>query len=255
MDENTNTEPIENINSATFKYIRTSYLPYVIVYIGVFLALMIIFHNPVIIYVMIILGFFGYSFIFKKIKTEFTEEFGKSIGFSYTKSTGIETVSGKLFKTGHSQSLYDVLTGVYQNIPMRIFTLCFTEGYGKNSHTYSYTVFESTLNKVVPDILLYSKKHSSAVLDFFNGDETVELEGDFNKYFKLRVPKGYEQEAYQIFAPDVMADLIDKAQEASFEFTGNKLYIYATTIITTKEQMQSMFSLSEYLIALFDKNI
>jgi hypothetical protein len=255
MDETNDAEPIENINSTALKYVRTTYLPYLIIYIGVCVGLMILFPTPVIIVWMIALGTFLYSFIFRKIKTEFTEEFGKSIGFNYTKSAGMETVSGKLFQTGHSQSICDVLTGVYQNISMRIFTLCFTIGYGKGSHSYSYTVFESTLDKVVPDILLYSKLYQGVISDFLSGDETVELEGDFNQYFKLRVPKGQEEEAYKIFAPDVMADLIDKAQNVSFEFVGNKLYIYASEIIATREKMQSMFSLSEYLVGLFDKNI
>ena len=64
----------------------------------------------------------------------------------------------------------------------------------------------------------------------------------------------YEQEAYQIFTPDVMADLIDRASEVSFEFTGNKLYIYATKVIEKREEMQSMFDLAEYLVGLFKKN-
>jgi hypothetical protein len=108
--------------------------------------------------------------IYRKIKTEFTKEFGESIGFTYEKNAAIETVTGKLFVTGHSQILCDVLCGVYQNIPMRIFTLRFTIGYGKNSHTYSYTVFEAILKNVVPDILLFSKEHMNAVSDLFSND-------------------------------------------------------------------------------------
>jgi len=69
------------------------------------------------------------------------------------------------------------------------------------------------------------------------------------------VPEGHEQEAYQIFTPDVMSDLIDKASEFSFEFIDNKLYIYATKIITKRDDMKNIFNLSEYLISLFSKNV
>lgn len=203
---------------------------------------------------MIVIGFIGYSIVYLKIKREFTQEFGKSIGFTYSRNAGMETVSGKLFQTGHSQSMFDVLMGNYKNVPMRIFTFRFTIGSGKNSHTYFYTVFEATLAGTVPDILLFSKKHSSAVTDWFSGDETVELEGDFNKYFKLRVPTGHEQETYQIFTPDVMADLIDRAKDFSFEFVGNKIYLYATKVLAKRADLQSMFDLSEYLTGLFEKN-
>ena len=83
--------------------------------------------------------------------------------------------------------------------------------------------------------------------DLFDGSEHIQLEGDFNKYFTLKVPKGYETEAYQIFPPNVMADLIDRAKDLNFEFNGNKLYIYATKLILVREQLQAMFDLAEYL--------
>jgi hypothetical protein len=245
---------VENINSGVWKYIGAHYVPYIIVYLCVFSLIFLFYRNVVfVLVIMAMVGIYGYSFAFNKVKSQFTQEFGKSIGFAYEKATGFDTVSGKLFKTGHSQYLYDVLSGTYQNMPMRIFSFRFTIGSGKNSHTYSYTVFEATLAGTVPDILLFSNAHQNAVTDWFSGNETIELEGDFNKYFKLRVPKGYEQEAYQIFAPDVMVSLIDKARDFSFEFIGNKLYIYSAKVVTTKEEFQSMFTLSEYLTALFQK--
>jgi hypothetical protein len=70
----------------------------------------------------------------------------------------------------------------------------------------------------------------------------------------LRVPKGYEIEAYQILPPNVMADLIDKAKDLNFEFNGNKLYIYATSLILVREKLQSMFDLAEYLDNLFARS-
>ena len=254
MEQTKPVEPIENVNSSVWKYIRDNYLPYVIGYICVSVGVIYFFPNQFTIFAVFIVGSIGYSTVYTKIKREFTQEFGNSIGFTYSENAGLDTVSGKLFKTGHSQSIFDVLSGVYQNIPMRIFSFRFTIGEGKSSHTYSYTVFEATLNGKVPDILLFSKSHGSAVSDWFSGDETIELEGDFNKYFKLRVPKGYEEEAYQVFTPDVMADLIDKAKDVSFELTGNKLYIYATSVITDRKNLQSMFDLSEYLVGLFEKS-
>jgi hypothetical protein len=88
----------------------------------------------------------------------------------------------------------------------------------------------------------------------FDGSEHVQLEGDFNKYFTLKVPKGYETEAYQIFPPNVMADLIDRASGLNFEFNGNRLYIYATNLITVRQKLQAMFDLAEYLDNLFGRS-
>lgn len=147
------------------------------------------------------------------------------------------------------------MVGTYQSMPMRIFSFKFVIGSGRSTQTLVYTVVEASVQSNLPDILLLSKEHQNEVSDFFSGDDTIDLEGDFNKYFKLRVPKGYEQEAYQIFTPDVMAALIDKEAGLSFEFIGNKLYIYATKVITKRAEFQAMFDLSEYLISLFKKNV
>jgi hypothetical protein len=202
----------------------------------------------------IMIGFIGYGHVKSKIKREFTQQFGTSIGFSYSESGGMDSVSSKLFKTGHGQSILDVLSGTHDGLPMRIFTFRFTVGSGKNSHTYLYTVFEAMLNNAVPNILLFSNAHATAVSDWFSGDETIQLEGDFNKYFRLRVPKGYEQEAYQIFTPDVMADLIDRARDYSFEFSENHLYVYATKVIIKRGELDAMFGLVTYIDNLFRHN-
>ena len=245
---------VEDISSSTWEYISKHYAIHAILFF--IFCLVAIYFAPTIatLFILGILGYWGYSFVYKKIKRQFTEEFGKEIGFSYTDSIPLENVSGKLFSTGHSQSIFDVLSGIYQNISMQIFTFRFTIGSGKSAHTYSYTVFEATLTGIVPHILLFSKIHESVVFDYFSGDETLKLEGDFNNYFTLRIPEGNEQEAYQIFTPDVMANLIDKASELSFEFVGNKLYIYAVKVIAKKDDFQNMFDLAKYLINLFNKN-
>ncbi len=248
-------QPIDDVSSSTWHYIGKHYVPHIIIYVLLSAALIYYFPNQFSFFVVFVVGGISYSHVYRKFKREFTQQFGNSIGFTYTESADIATTSGKLFETGHSKSIYDVLSGTYQDIPIRIFTFQFTIGSGKSSHTYYYTVFEATMTGTVPDILLFSSKHSSAISDFFSGDESLTLEGDFNKFFRLRVPKGFEQEAYQIFTPDVMANLIDKATEMSFEFVGTKLYIYATEVVTNKIKLQNMFSLTEYLIGLFKKNI
>lgn len=253
------TEPIiEDVSKSTETYILKNDKTYValfgVIIIGSIVGIITFGLDLRLCAIPIMLCAFGYERVQAKIKREFTKQFGASIGFDYAETSTMESVNGKLFQTGHSQSLFDVLSGTQDNLPMRIFSFRFTIGYGKNSHTYSYTVFEVTLNNPVPNILLFSNEQTTAVSDWFSGDETVQLEGDFNKYFKLRVPKGREQEAYQIFTPDVMADLIDRARDFSFEFSGNHLYIYAPKVITKRDELQNMFNLVTYMDNLFRKN-
>lgn len=195
----------------------------------------------------------GYGIIRKRVQQEFIKEFGQSIGYSYAANGDRVSVRGEIFSIGHDQVISNLLSGTYQNIPTRIFNYTFIVGYGKDKQTYTYTIFEATFRNNMPDILLASDPQSLFWLNQ-SGNEHIKLEGDFNKYFTLRVPAGYELEAYEILTPDVMAKLIDKAQRLNFEFNGNKLYIYLPGIISTKEKMQTMFDLADYLIDLFNKS-
>jgi hypothetical protein len=254
------TDPsIEDVNKSTDAYLlkndKILIFVYGILVIGSIAGIIFASLNIQLLFIPVIIGFIGYGHVQGKIKREFTQQFGASIGFVYTPTADMTTVSGKLFKVGHSQRIYDVLSGVDTSRASRMFSYRFTVGYGKNSHTYTFTVFEATFSNVMPDIVLTSRTGMFfSSLTLFDSSEHVQLEGDFNKYFTLKVPKGYEIEAYQIFPPNVMADLIDRASGLDFEFNGNKLYIYATRLITVREKLQAMFDLAEYLDNLFARS-
>jgi hypothetical protein len=253
---------INDVNKSTKYYIwkndKTLSFFYIILVIGSIIGIIYVKLDIRLLYIPAIIGIIGYGHVKAKIKREFTQQFGASIGFAYSPSADMSSVNGKLFKIGHSQSIYDVLSGIMNDRSSRLFSYQFTIGGGKNSHTYYCTVFETAFSNNMPDIVLTTKASAffGGLLgfDLFDGSEHIKLEGDFNKYFTLKVPKGYETEAYQIFPPNVMADLIDKANDLNFEFNGNKLYIYTTSLILVRKKLQAMFDLAEYLDNLFARS-
>jgi hypothetical protein len=257
------TEPvIDDVEKSTNSYIwkndKLLVAIYLIITIGSFAAIIGGKLDIRLVFIPFIIFGIGYTHVKKKIEGEFIRQFGASIGFTYSPFAPMSTVDGKLFKVGHSQGIYDILSGTLNDRSSRIFSYQFTVGGGKNSHTYYCTVFETAFSNNMPDIVLTTKTKtflgSFPESNFFDGTEHIQLEGDFNKYFILKVPKGYETEAYQIFPPNVMADLIDKAKDLNFEFNGNKLYIYATSLILVREKLQAMFDLAEYLDNLFARS-
>jgi len=203
-----------------------------------------------------IVGAAGYGYVYSKMETEFMKEFAAAIGYQYFPTAPMDSVSGRLFQRGDGRNIIDVLSGVYQNIPLRIYTYKTTVGSGKERHTYSIRVFEATFTNNMPEVLLnYNDEIGS-----FTGLEKLKFESnDFNKLFDVYVPKGGETEAYEIFTPDVMADILDKTvfkrSYLNFEFSQNKLYIYTTETINTKADMQRAFDLTDYILNLFKKNI
>jgi len=197
-----------------------------------------------------------YAYAFSKMKHLFMQEFASSIGFSYSLTLEPASLKGRLFALGHSARCDDVLSGSYKGFPMRIFNYYFTVGYGKHQRTFSFTVFELRFKARLPEIFLISKSERADLFGSSLGaGESVRLEGDFNKYFDLYVPKGSEQEAYEIFTPDSMATLIDKANNLDFQFIEDRLYVYEGKIIETRPEMQATFALVDSLVDMMQDEI
>ncbi len=252
MDQN-----VENIDNSSWKYIWRHGALLIIIIFAVAIFAAILFPKIIhFIFFALVIGItFGYSAVYNKMKKEFFKQFGASIGFTFTDSIDVDSVQGKLFSIGRDRSISDVLTGMYQNIHVRIFCYQFIIGSGKSSQTINNTVFEATFDSSMPDLLVSSESQIQFLDDCFNDEDVLKLEGDFNKYFKVRAPKGFEVEAYQILSPDVMVDLIDKARNLNFEFNNNRLYIYVPKVVSTKSDMQSMFNLVEYIDSILKHNI
>ncbi|MDR0955505.1 MAG: hypothetical protein LBM73_00070 [Candidatus Nomurabacteria bacterium] len=82
------------------------------------------------------------------------------------------------------------------------------------------------LSRPVPHFLLESPRNEmNFQADYFKV-ERFNLEGDFDKYFRLYGAAGYDIDARQIFTPDVMAALIDVGRLFDVETVGSYLFIY-----------------------------
>lgn len=196
-----------------------------------------------------------YSFISTKIRGYLMEQFAKSLGYEYfKKEDGTDFPQGSLFSIGHDQNIKNIIKGKIGNRLVRIFLYSTTVGYGKSAHRYFYTVFENTFEGNMPHMLLHKSGIFEDPIDFSNS-ECLKLEGDFNKYFSFHVEKEFEIEAYQIFDPDFMAELIDSSKSLNFEFFKNKLYIYTHKFINERSELDEMFNLSNKLCSHIEPEI
>jgi len=258
--DNTETQ-ISNIEESTSYYITKSYFWYIIIlpffvigiiFLGIafinsnskFLFISALFFLPIII---------SYLYARSKVEHQFMREFAAAIGYSYLPTGDIKSIKAKFITVGHSQVIKDILFGIHNGFPIRIFTYYFTVRYGRAASYQRYIVFEATFHSKMPPIILNNRSVMSLSSIPVHSDNFLQLEGDFNKYFSISVSKNYELEAYEIFTPDVMAILIDKAKKLNFEFIDDKLYIYTGQLINTKEEMENIFNLIDYLADLFEK--
>ena len=234
-----------------WKYMWDSYRFYLFVYIGFFVFVLYFLASVLSVVILLCLASIGYWVASDKVKKNLVKEFGKSIGFSYTEDALMDSVSGRLFNIGTRRWINKVLNGVYKNIPIRFFNYFFQNG----RVPYWYVVFEVTLPVKVPSMSLLSRSKMVPQGDLLSENKTVDLEGDFNKFFKLRVPEEYKQEALNFFSSDILMNLARVAPEFSVEFNNDRIYIYTFNDFKNKSELQHAFDVSKELLVLFCKKL
>lgn len=95
-----------------------------------------------------------------------------------------------------------------------------------DSHTVPHreTFFRFQLSRRAPNIIVDS---ANLVYSPSGAAQKIKTESpEFDKKFKVYIPKGYHIDALQIFTPDVMACLLDYGAAYDYELIDNYCYIY-----------------------------
>ncbi|MGB7957548.1 MAG: hypothetical protein WCF77_01740 [Minisyncoccia bacterium] len=249
-------EDIENVSASTSHYLRHHPIYFTIPLIAAVALEILIFlskpSDPRIYLAPFFLPFIGYGIARSKIQHEFMQQFAAANGFSYALKGSLAGLDGSLFQVGDSRAVADVVSGQFQNEAISLFTYTYVTGYGRSRQAHNYTVYELQFDITLPDMLVENANHSYGE-SLFNkisgsGKELIKLEGDFDKYFSLNIQKGYEVEALEIFTPDVMAELINKAKALSLEIVNGHLFIYDNGIVGTKQGLYDLYGLAQYFI-------
>ena len=86
-----------------------------------------------------------------------------------------------------------------------------------------------TLPRRLPQMILDARSNDrgpfSSLLHRPQGDQMLSLEGDFDRYFRLYVPNGYERDALYVFTPDLMALCIDETGDLDIEIRDDQLIV------------------------------
>lgn len=88
------------------------------------------------------------------------------------------------------------------------------------------------LDRRLPHMMLKSRlenRQSLALPADLVGEQTLSLEGDFNSWFTLYAPQGYERDALYLFTPDLMALFIDEAAPFDAEIVDDWLFVYSNS--------------------------
>lgn len=162
------------------------------------------------------------------------DRFASANGMKFIPNTKYPAHTGMIFNIGTNNMAEEQLisiTGRY----IEVANYSCEVGSGKNKHTADYGYVMLQLDRKLPNIVLDSHRNNNKLFGMsvsnlpinFNKSQKLKLEGDFNSFFDLYVPKGFERDALYVFTPDLMQDFIIQSGSYDAEIIDDRLYIYS----------------------------
>ena len=156
--------------------------------------------------------------------------FAAANGLLYSRRDKDPNYPGTLFAVGSNRRVTDHL----RSTSGRFFDLGsyhFETPAGRTDLKQRFGFIAIQLDRRLPHMLLEAKGHErwadGGVPIAIDRDQVLSLEGDFDQHFTLYAPKDYEIDALYIFAPDLMALLIDETGGMHVEIVDDWLFVYS----------------------------
>ncbi|MDQ1111871.1 hypothetical protein QE418_001319 [Microbacterium testaceum] len=176
--------------------------------------------------------------------------FSRDVGMEYVPAVPAPPLPGVLFGIGGDRTGYDILRGSEPRF-VEIGNYAYTTSDGKNTHTSRWGYIAIRLDVPLPHIVL-DAVGNGVKLGVWERGQRLSLEGDFDRYFHLSCPEGYERDALYLFTPDVMARFIDNASALEVEIVDDWMFLYSPTELSTLDPTRWAWAFA-VVSALIDK--
>jgi hypothetical protein len=164
------------------------------------------------------------------------DRFARANAMSYVPAFTNPDLPGMIFSIGSSRRSSDLVRGERPRF-VEFGNYRYTTGSGKNRTTHKWGYVAVKLDAPLPHIVLDATGNNglfgSNLPTGFDKDQRLSLEGDFDRYFALYCPAGYERDALYLFTPDIMARFIDNAAALDVEIVDDWLFLYAKRDFST----------------------
>ncbi|WP_175987780.1 hypothetical protein [Microbacterium tenebrionis] len=164
----------------------------------------------------------------KRVARYRISRFAAANGMTYEDQVFDPPLPGMIFGIGSSRVSEQLVRGSTPRF-VEFGNYRYTVKSGKNSTTYRWGYVAVKLDVPLPNIVLDALGNNgfgSNLPASFGKDQRLSLEGDFDQYFTLYCPKGYERDALYLFTPDIMARFIDSAAQLDVEIVDDWLFLY-----------------------------
>lgn len=187
------------------------------------------------------------------------DRFARANAMTYHPSLKNPPLPGMIFHHGSDRKASDLIRGEHPRF-VEFANYRYTTGSGKNQTTHKWGYVAVKLDVPLPHIVLDALGNnglfgSSNLPASFTRDQRLSLEGDFDRYFALYCPAGYERDALYLFTPDIMARFIDHAAALDVEIVDDWLFLYAKRDFSTLDPATWawLFSVVRALLDKFDQ--
>jgi len=183
------------------------------------------------------------------------DRFARANGMSYLPSLETPGLPGMIFGIGSARGSTDLVRGDRPRF-VEFANYTYTTGSGRNRTTHRWGYVAVKLDVPLPHIVLDATGNNSLfgsnLPTSFHKDQRLSLEGDFDRYFSLSCPTGYERDALYLFTPDIMARFIDNAAALDVEIVDDWLFLYTKREVSTLDPATWAWMFS-VVAALLDK--
>ncbi len=176
--------------------------------------------------------------------------FARDVGMEYVPALPAPALPGAIFQIGGDRTAYDLLRSSHPRF-VEVGNHSYTVSNGKNTTTSRWGYVAVRLDVPLPHIVL-DAMGNGVRLGLWEKGQHLSLEGDFDRYFRLYCPTGYERDALYLFTPDVMARFIDNAAALEVEIVDDWLFLFSPTELSTLDPARWAWVFSA-ISALLDK--
>ncbi|WP_460783355.1 hypothetical protein [Microbacterium tumbae] len=193
-----------------------------------------------------------------RVKRYRLSRFAVANGMTYEDRIDAPGLPGMIFGIGSGRQSRELVRGHSPRF-VEFGNYQYTVKSGKNSTTYRWGYVAVKLDVPLPNIVLDATGNNSVfgsnLPASFRKDQRLSLEGDFDRYFTLYCPEGYERDALYLFTPDIMARFVDNAAQLDVEIVDDWLFLYTQREASTLDPATWawLFGAVGALIAKFDQ--
>ncbi|MGO2519116.1 MAG: hypothetical protein ACTH8F_03250 [Microbacterium sp.] len=154
--------------------------------------------------------------------------FATANGMTYEDEVKDPPLPGMIFSIGTSRKSARLVRGHSPRF-VEFGNYQYQTGSGKNSTVHQWGYVAVKLDVPLPNIVLDALGNNGIGTNLptsFQKKQRLSLEGDFNRFFTLYCPAGYDADALYLFTPDIMARFIDNVAQLDVEIVDDWMFLY-----------------------------